>query len=44
MAVPDIKKALEKVNLAAVVAIKAGEDKAAKIIAVINAAKKEAGK
>jgi len=41
MPIPDIKKALEKANQAAIASIKAGEEKAAKIAAVQEAMKKE---
>lgn len=44
MPFPDIKKALEKANQAAVAAIKAGEEKAGKIAAVQEAIRKESKK
>ncbi len=44
MPIPDIKKALDKVNLAAIEAIKQGERKAEKIAAIQEAIKKESKK
>ena len=41
MPAPDLKKALEKANQAAVASIKAGEEKAARIAAIQEAIKKE---